>query len=172
MLRGQNALLRAPEERDLEVLTRLRNDVAFQRNLMALPRGSSREQTKEWVQRRRDDPAGLFFVIADPEKDTCAGFVQLTQLEPIHGTAQLGIGVAPERQGRGLGREALALLDQHAARAFHVRKIILSVLKENEGARRLYARAGYREVGVLEAQFFNAGQYLDVTLMEKRLAPR
>jgi [ribosomal protein S18]-alanine N-acetyltransferase len=58
----------------------------------------------------------------------------------------LSVAIAPNRRGRGLSRP---LLDFHlrnlAGRA--VRAVLLEVDEQNEPARRLYGRAGFREVG-------------------------
>jgi len=58
----------------------------------------------------------------------------------------LSVAIAPARRGRGLSRP---LLDFHlrtlAGRA--VRSVFLEVDEHNAPARRLYARAGFREVG-------------------------
>jgi len=58
----------------------------------------------------------------------------------------LSVAIAPARRGRGLSRP---LLDFHlrtlAGRA--VRAVFLEVDEHNAPARRLYARAGFREVG-------------------------
>lgn len=58
----------------------------------------------------------------------------------------LSVAIAPSRRGRGLSRP---LLDFHlrslAGRG--VRAVLLEVDEQNEPARRLYGRAGFREVG-------------------------
>ena len=58
----------------------------------------------------------------------------------------LSVAVARAWQGRGLARR---LLDLHLRRlaGFGLRAVFLEVDQDNESARRLYARAGFREVG-------------------------
>jgi ribosomal-protein-alanine N-acetyltransferase len=58
----------------------------------------------------------------------------------------LSVAVARPWQGRGLARR---LLDLHLRRlaGFGLRAVFLEVDEENEPARRLYARAGFHEVG-------------------------
>ncbi|MCW1954750.1 ribosomal protein S18-alanine N-acetyltransferase [uncultured Lentibacter sp.] len=58
----------------------------------------------------------------------------------------LSIAVAPEAQGRGIGRALLgALVTRLAAR--HVTQLFLEVAEDNAPARALYAQAGFEEVG-------------------------
>jgi ribosomal-protein-alanine N-acetyltransferase len=58
----------------------------------------------------------------------------------------LSVAVASARRGRGLGR---ALLNLHLRRlaGLGARAVFLEVDEDNEPARRLYQRAGFREVG-------------------------
>jgi ribosomal-protein-alanine N-acetyltransferase len=58
----------------------------------------------------------------------------------------LSVAVARATRGRGLARR---LLDLHLRRlaGFGLRAVFLEVDEDNEPARRLYARAGFREVG-------------------------
>jgi len=58
----------------------------------------------------------------------------------------LSVAVASARQGRGLAR---ALLNLHLRRlaGLGARAVFLEVDEDNEPARRLYQRAGFREVG-------------------------
>ena len=58
----------------------------------------------------------------------------------------LSVAVAAAQQGKGLGR---TLLDLHLRRlaGLGARAVFLEVDEDNTPARRLYARAGFREVG-------------------------
>jgi ribosomal-protein-alanine N-acetyltransferase len=58
----------------------------------------------------------------------------------------LSVAVAPARRGRGLARNLLNLHLRRLA-GFGVRTVFLEVDEQNEPASRLYARAGFREVG-------------------------
>lgn len=135
--------LRAWRESDLPVLTRIRSDEGLQAQLMARPKPND---VLQWLTRRTSDAAGAFFVIDDG--GACAGFVQLTNIEKGV-TAYVGICVAPEAQGRGLGGEALALIEAHAAAQYDVRTVKLQVLTANVRAISLYERHGYRRVASL-----------------------
>jgi len=72
------------------------------------------------------------------------GFILSRQ---VAGEAEiLSVAVAPARRGKGLSRR---LLDMHLRRlaALGSRTVFLEVDDDNVPARRLYARAGFREVG-------------------------
>ncbi len=74
-----------------------------------------------------------------PADDPGYGFVEA-------GVPELGVGLAPEHRGKGIGRLLLvALLDE--ARARGVRGMSLSVEDGNVAARRLYVACGFSVVG-------------------------
>src|SRR5262249_552879 len=91
MLTGQTVLLRAPLTQDRELPFRLRNDVALQTALMALPRANSPQRVDEWVERALNDPHRLFFVVAERLIGAGIGFVQLRHMDLVHGTGELGV---------------------------------------------------------------------------------
>jgi ribosomal-protein-alanine N-acetyltransferase len=64
----------------------------------------------------------------------------------------LSVAVTPARRGRGLSRR---MLDLHLRRlaGLGTRAVFLEVDEDNVPARRLYARAGFREVGRREAYY-------------------
>ena len=69
----------------------------------------------------------------------------------------LSIAVAPARRGHGLAR---ILLDLHIRRlaGLGVRTVFLEVDQDNRPARRLYDRAGFRQVGQRDAYYRNGAE--------------
>jgi ribosomal-protein-alanine N-acetyltransferase len=66
----------------------------------------------------------------------------------------LSVAIAPARRGRGLSRR---LLDLHLRRlaGIGVHRVFLEVDEGNIPARKLYARAGFRDVGRREAYYLD-----------------
>ena len=56
-----------------------------------------------------------------------------------------GMALSPEYRGHGIGTRLLALAEKHA-RDKEFEKVSLMVFEQNSGAKRLYDRAGYREL--------------------------
>jgi len=50
-----------------------------------------------------------------------------------------------------------------------LRKLVLEVLSDNGRALAFYRRQGFREVGILQLHVPWAGEWLDVTVMERLL---
>jgi diamine N-acetyltransferase len=170
MLRGESVVLRAPQPDDRASFIRLRNDVALQTALMALPRANSARRVDEWLEGILADPASLFFTVANGDMDECVGFIQLRRLDFVHGHGELGVGLEPKARGRSFATEAIQLLERHAIEVFRIRKVTLQVLASNPAAIRCYQKCGYREVGTLKEHFYHNQSYHDVVIMEHLLA--
>ncbi|WP_207947876.1 GNAT family N-acetyltransferase [Occultella glacieicola] len=81
-----------------------------------------------------------------------------------------GLAVHPAETGRGIGtalvEAAVAELGRRGAR-----KVSLRVLSTNPAARRLYARCGFVEEGVLRGEFVLESAEVDDILMARYLTP-
>jgi RimJ/RimL family protein N-acetyltransferase len=158
-------VLRPPSDRDFSILSKLRNDLEVQDSLLALGRPNSPRRVRAWLERRAEETTGAFFVIADAHDDRAIGFVQARGIDSLHRIAELGICISRDDRGRGLGREAIALLEKYLSRVFRIRKIWLRVDASNAPAVALYRSSGFREVGTLK--HYAGGRYRDILLMER-----
>jgi diamine N-acetyltransferase len=169
MLTADTVILRPPNPADREMLYLLRNDMTLQLALMTTPRPNSQSRVDQWVDSLLGDPYSLFFVIANRDSGEGIGFIQLRQLDLLHGFGRLGICLLPQVRGKGFAGSAIAALERYAQDVFRIRKIILEVLTTNTTAVRCYEKAGYAHVGVLRSHHYQAGGYHDVLIMERLL---
>jgi diamine N-acetyltransferase len=169
MLAGKNVVLRAWREEDLAVLMRLRNDVSLQTQLMAQPRPSSRSRVSQWLEKWSERTDGVFFVVAATDDDQVLGYVQLANMDLMHGRGDLGICLDPAAHGQGVADETMELLQNYAIQVFGLRKILLHVLCSNLRAIAFYEKQGFERVGVLREHAFLQGEHVDVLYMEKLL---
>ena len=158
--------LRPVTPEDYAALGALRADVELQHTLLANPPPGGDPDVPGWVARREAD--GRLWAIADAETNACLGFVQLSDIHRKNALGWLGIALAPQARGRGLGRAAMALLEDEA-RAMGLRKLLLQVRTDNPVAIALYARAGYARVGVMRDHYDDGARLHDVLVMEKLL---
>lgn len=100
-----------------------------------------------------------------------AGYALVHQVVDLPSHAhvlELGIAVAPDHQGTGLGR-ALLEAAVESARSRGARKLSLRVLGGNTRARRLYQSCGFVVEGVMRGEFHLDGQDVDDVLMARML---
>jgi L-phenylalanine/L-methionine N-acetyltransferase len=81
--------------------------------------------------------------------------------------ADLGMGVADDVAGRGIGTALLRELLDAADKWFDVRRLELTVFHDNQRAIRLYERNGFEREGLLRAYAFRDGSYVDVIAMAR-----
>ena len=101
-----------------------------------------------------------------------AGYALIGNPTPLPASAHVqmirGLAVAPDHQGRGVGRTLVDAAIEEATRRGAV-KLALRVLDTNDGARRLYAAAGFEPEGVLADEFLLEGRTVDDHLLARRL---
>jgi len=85
--------------------------------------------------------------------------------------AMLGMGVADDLAGQGLGTALLEALLDAGDRWLDLHRIELTVHVGNDRAIRLYERHGFEREGILRDWAFRDGRYVDAVAMA-RLRPR
>jgi RimJ/RimL family protein N-acetyltransferase len=113
------------------------------------------------------DPMARSLVVADPATGRLVGTGSVHVAR--YGVAELGMSLAADSRGRGLGGRLLdALLD--AARDLGAHKAELQVWPHNEPALRLYLSRGFVVEGRIRAHYRRAsGQVWDAILMGRPL---
>lgn len=115
--------------------------------------------------------AGLPYLVAESDR-RLVGYAYAAPYRPRSGyryTAEDTVYVAPDRQGRGVGK---ALLDRvlTACEAAGVRQMLASVGDgANQGSVALHRACGFETVGVLRAVGFKHGRWVDVVFMQRSL---
>ncbi len=96
------------------------------------------------------------------------GFVQLTHIDVLHQSAQVGVCIGDQRFHRqGYASEALRLLEDYARTHLRLTRLSLQVLARHQAARDLYRQLGFVEEGLLRHALFLAGRWQDVVIMAK-----
>ena len=85
--------------------------------------------------------------------------------------AGLGISVARQAQGQGIGTALMSALTQYADNWGHLLRIELTVYTDNDRAIQLYKKFGFQEEGVRRAFALRDGLYVDALAMA-RLHPK
>lgn len=96
------------------------------------------------------------------------GMVRLWQeggVKTAHKATIIGMYVAPEARGRGLGRLLLEAAIARAREIPGIEQLLLAVVATNAAARALYLSAGFQSYGLEPAALKLGDRYLDEELM-------
>ena len=109
-----------------------------------IDRARKREQ---FLERLASDRWGSLVAI-----DTDGVIIGQIGLKNMNGLIEVGMLVAPDMRGRGIG-SALLTAGLDWARLRHAHKVTLQLWPDNEAARKLYAKFGFVEEGYLKRQW-------------------
>jgi ribosomal protein S18 acetylase RimI-like enzyme len=104
----------------------------------------------------------------DTELVGIAGFAVQQGQKEAHKCSLWGMYVRPAARNASFGRRLVEALCDHARQ--QVELIQLSVVLNNEQARRLYAKLGFLEYGMEKNALKQAGRYYDEVLMARDLS--
>lgn len=160
-LREGALTLRAPGEADLGFLLAFANDPDLRGKLrFAFPTTEAAERA--WLEGLHDDHDRVWLMLDAGRPVGCIG---LHQWDRVARHAELGLGILhPADRGRGLGVAACRAALRHAFADMDLQRVWLHVLDDNP-ARRLYARLGFREEGVLRRHLYKRGAWRDLIAM-------
>lgn len=164
-------VLRAVEEYDLAFTRATRNDPRV--NSLSLGRRFPITEIGErhWFEQLGEGafPTETTFIVADNNSSTPLGVVTLSGIDWINRTCWFGIWIAPENQGRGIGKAATRLAVKYGRDTLALRRMKLLVLADHDVAIRLYRQVGFVEEGRLAAEILRNGIEHDVLLLALRL---
>lgn len=164
--------LRRASPADAADFARINGHPEVQPNLMQLPHGNA----ERWRQilADNDQPGRTDLVLVAEREGRMLGSAGLhptsAALRRRH-AAMLGISVAPEAQGQGVGRLLMQALCDYADQWAQILRIELTVFVDNERAIRLYRSVGFELEGTHRAYALRNGAYTDAHFMA-RLHPQ
>jgi RimJ/RimL family protein N-acetyltransferase len=167
MLKGERVTLRAVERSDLPAIHAFRNDPEVEGRVFPVPLPHSLAELEAQFDAAAEKPAAerediVFAVDVD---GAIVGRVILFDADTVGGTIRMGIAIARDHQGKGLGTEAVDLVLTYAFRDLGIRRVWLDVLADNPKAIASYRKSGFVEEGRLRAHFWHDGGHRDAVLM-------
>jgi len=121
---------------------------------------------QQWWDGLGKDAAKVVFAIRKTADTALIGYVQITGINSVHRSAELGIRIGEEKnRGQGYGKEALHLAVDFCWNHLNLNRMQLIVFKHNLRAIGAYKAAGFRKEGVLRKAAFIGGEWVDLTVM-------
>jgi putative acetyltransferase len=150
---------------DLERLNEIVNDPEVAHYLALIP-PVSMKSTYEFYDRIKKNRWGWYCIIADGKVVGAVGLMVKAEKNKQSHVAEVGIDIAKEYWGKGIGLKAFRHITREA-RERGIRRLELQVVRENRRARRLYEKAGFKREGVKKRAFKINGRYHDTVMMAK-----
>lgn len=101
-----------------------------------------------FIEEKRDCPDEFLFGMFLKEGGRHIGNIKVGPIRPIHRYADVSLFVgARDCWARGFAAEAIEAVSRHAFAELDVAKLSASMYAPNEGSRRAFLKAGYREEG-------------------------
>ena len=107
----------------------------------------------------------LDLAIVDNDNGVVVGEAVLNKYDAEAGSTNFRILIGPRGRGRGLGTESTRMITDHGLDTIGLRRITLTVLSFNPGARRAYEKAGFRFDHVRHGAFAFDGVPVDEEVM-------
>ena len=157
------AVIRHAEPADIEAIKAIYDQPSVYANTLQLPY----QPVANW-QRLYNAGSGFYNLVAEVEGKVVGQLgLQVCQNPRRRHVAELGMGVAEDYQGQGIGsallRSALELSDQW----LNIRRLELTVYSSNEVAVALYERFGFEVEAELTDYAFQYGNYINALQMAR-----
>jgi len=103
--------------------------------------------------------------VLEPGSDTCRGQIRVHPVDWDQSRAEVGIWLAPQIRGRGLGRRALRLAGEWLLGPCGLARVELFTEPDNAPMTRAAAQAGFVREGILREYLRKRGKGVDVVIM-------
>lgn len=162
--------LRALEPEDLELIYRLENAPDVWRwGSTTVP--YSRYAIRQYLEQNQNDlfiDRQLRLVAVEEQTGQPVGLADLTNFDPLHRRAEIGLLIVPEFRGKGLSALILRQLEEYARR-LSLHQIYATIATANEPATRLFQKSGYVRSAVLNDWLLLDGRWVDAAVWQKTL---
>lgn len=167
-----NFSIRRCKPTDASDIVRLMSDDTIYPSLLQTPYPSEERWRKMIEGNEAPGNSDLVLVaVSDDQVIASAGLHGVGQQIRRRHVAGLGISVATQAQGQGIGTALLAALTDYADNWGHLLRIELTVYTDNQKAIELYKKFDFHEEGVRRAYALRNGLYVDALAMA-RLHPK
>lgn len=160
--------LRAVEPEDLDVMYAIENNPAHW-VVGGVTQPISMYTLKRYIESSNDDlfiDRQLRLMIVERGSREVVGIVDLTDYDPLHGRAAVGILVKSSHRKRGIGLQSLRLLRDYCFDFLHLHQLYAFIATDNIPSLNLFAHAGFSRSGELKDWISVGNVYKTVCVMQ------
>lgn len=168
MIKGKKVFLRPIIKNDLPFLNEWKNDKEVFQFLGGGFMPISIDQQEKWLDSMIDLTGNNKRFMICTNNESPIGMVGLYSINWIHRTCEVGLYIGDkDSHGKGYAKESYSLIESFAKDYLNLRKIKLTVVKNNDSAVNYWVSVGFEKVGILKEERFIKGKYMDLIIMEK-----
>jgi RimJ/RimL family protein N-acetyltransferase len=146
----------------LELLTRFATEPAFSAPFQWAGFRSPEAFRRRWAEDGFLDKDQRYLAVADRD-ETALGWVVWREANPGgSGVWEIGIHLAPDHRGRGVGTAAQRLLVNHLFTTTTAHRLCAFTAADNLAEQRSLEKCGFRREGLLRQAGFREGRWRDV----------
>jgi diamine N-acetyltransferase len=165
MLNDKRIYLRLIEREDCIHRTNWVNDEEIRQTLM-FEWPLSLSGTYKWFDMQLLDNTKKNFVIVSKENQQVIGMTGLIDIDYKHLRGQFYLTIGDkEYWGKRIPDESIPLILQYGFNELGLNRIYLYTLNNNERARKVYMRNGFKFEGILREHYFCVGKHQDLHVM-------
>ena len=168
MLQGKLVYLRGIERDDLNLLHKLEND----EEVMAWARfRPDHTSSREGLEKRYDDelkgnsPTRRTFAVVHRRTGKMVGWCSIRWWRPFATSAEIGLALAKDSRGKGVGTELARLLTELASDQYNMHKVELFTRADNEPMIRSAEKSGFKVEGRPREALYFDGRFHDAVQM-------
>lgn len=169
VLKGNKCCLRALEAKDLDFLYHIENDEkVWQVSETLTP--YSKFILKQYLENSHRDiydikQLRLAIVLKDTEE--LIGFIDVFDFNPKNKRAGIGIIIAENYRGKGLGHESLQIISTYCFKYLNVHQLYANIAEDNKMSIALFEKNGFQLAGIKKDWVYSNGKYTDELLFQK-----
>lgn len=152
------------EERDLEDLRALYNEMMTFLHLGRAEMVSAEEQV-QWWKRTASGAGDKHYSIIETSTDKLIGKLRVQNIDHVNKHCEIGLDIVPSLRGQGYGQMAYKMILQYLFLHSNMHAVYLRVGDFNDMAKRLYEKLGFVETGRYKEYLYRHGKYWDYLIM-------
>lgn len=154
--------LRAFEIQDHVKIHDWRMDKEIARNFGGMPRFSSSENEKKWIEEKIFDKENVSCAICLKKTDEFIGCIFLNEIDYHNQTGHSPVFIGEKKYwGKGYATEARILILKYAFLDRGLNRIWARCLEDNQRAIRMHEKIGYKKEGILRQSSFKDGKFMN-----------
>ena len=164
-IKGENLILRAIEEQDLNILKEMMNDEEIELSVGGWSFPVSDIQQKQWFTSIIGQNNNLRLII-DVNEIGVAGMCSLTCIDWKNRVAECNIKLInnPKVRNKGIGQKSYVALIKYAFEELQLSRLEANILENNIASNRLHEKIGWKKEGIKRQAIFKNGKYHDVII--------